>query len=124
MSLASLTGAERRLILAKSLGTMSAPVAAAYGLDAIWLTPLFFHEPSITAIADNAVGGARQLLVGGLADPSWDPVRARALGCEVVDYADTTHFVNVPGDVVRTAEIHVDVTRTMDAFIGGLAGGS
>ena len=78
-TLATLDGAQRVLLVGKSLGSLSAPVAAQYGLDAIWLTPLFRYEPGIAAIFDNAAAGARQLLVGGLADPDWDPVRARAL---------------------------------------------
>jgi protein tyrosine phosphatase (PTP) superfamily phosphohydrolase (DUF442 family) len=109
--------ARRAMIVAKSLGTLSSPVAAQYGLDATWLTPLFDDPPSIDAISAAAAAGARQLLVGGLADPSWDPVRARALGCEVVDFEDVTHFFHVPGDAVRSAQVHVDVTRAIDAFL-------
>lgn len=115
---------DRALVLAKSLGTLSAPVAAQYGLDAIWMTPLFTHPASIDAIAANAASGARQLLVGGLADPAWDPVRARTLGCEVVDIVDATHFMHVPLDAVRTAQLHVDVTRAVDRFLTGLAAGT
>ena len=117
------TGAERALLLAKSLGTLAAPVAADNGLDAIWMTPLFDDETSIDAIARNAARGARQLLVGGLADPSWDPARARRLGCEVVDFPETTHFMHVPGNAVRTAKIHLDVTRVVDRFLTDLDSG-
>ncbi len=111
------TAADRALVLAKSLGTLAAPVAADYGLDAIWLTPLFHRETSIAAIERNAIAGARQLLVGGNADPAWDADRARTLGCDVVDFAEATHFVHVPGDAVRTVEIHLEVTRAVDAFL-------
>jgi protein tyrosine phosphatase (PTP) superfamily phosphohydrolase (DUF442 family) len=119
-TLATLEGAQRVLLLGKSLGTLSAPVAAQYGLDAIWLTPLFGYEPGIAAIAGNAAAGAHQLLVGGLADPDWDPVRARALDAVVVDFEDVTHFFHVPGDVVRTAQVHVEVCTAIETFLHSL----
>lgn len=111
---------ERALLVGKSLGTMSAPVAAEYRLDAIWMTPLFEHEPTIRAIATNAESGARQLLVGGLADPSWDPVRAGDLDCEVLELPDATHFMHVPGDAVRSAQLHVEVAQAVETFLTGL----
>ncbi len=39
---------------------------------------------SIEAIRTNAVAGARQLLVGGLCDPQWDPNRANELATQEV----------------------------------------
>ena len=119
-TLATLDGAQRVLLVGKSLGSLSAPVAAQYGLDAIWLTPLFRYEPGIAAIFDNAAAGARQLLVGGLADPDWDPVRARALAVDVVDFDDVTHFFHVPGDAVRTAQVHVEVAAAIETFLHSL----
>ncbi len=116
------TGAEQLLVVAKSLGTLAAPVACERRLDAIWLTPLFGHaEPSIAAIGLNAQAGVRQLLVGGGADPEWDPVRARSLGCDVADIPDATHFMHVPGDALRSAQIQVEVARAVDAFLARLA---
>lgn len=123
-TLETLQSAESVLLLAKSLGTLSAPIAARYGLDAIWMTPLLSHEPTAQAISDISAAGARQLLLGGLADPSWDPVRARALGAStVVDFEDTTHFFDVPGDVIRTVEVQLEVTRAVEAFLHSLDAG-
>ncbi len=34
--------------------------------------------------------------------------------------ADATHFMHVPGDAVRSAQIHVEVTRVVDGFLGRL----
>ncbi len=116
------TDATRLLVVAKSLGTLAAPVALERRLDAIWMTPLFESAAhSINAIGRNAEAGARQLLIGGGADPEWDPGRARMLGCDVADIADATHFMHVPGDAVRSAQIHVEVTRAVDGFLGRLA---
>ncbi len=117
-ALESETEATQLLVVAKSLGTLAAPVALERGLDAIWLTPLFGSAAaSITAIGLNAQAGASQLLIGGGADPEWDPVQARALGCDVVDIADATHFMHMPGDAVRSAQIQLEVTGAVDAFL-------
>jgi len=110
--------ADRRLLVGKSLGTLAAPVAADLGLPAIWLTPLFDRTGSIDAVARNP---RPQLLVGGFADPQWDGDRARTLGCDVADFLDATHFMNVPGDAVRSAQIQVEISRIVDAFLSGLA---
>jgi len=111
------TQARSRLVMAKSLGTLAAPTVAELGLDAVWFTPLFQHPTSIDAIARNAAAGARQLLVGGLADPAWDAARARELGGEVVDYAEATHFVHVPDNAVRTVEVHLEIARAVEEFL-------
>ncbi|MGI8994019.1 MAG: hypothetical protein ACR2FP_06920, partial [Nocardioidaceae bacterium] len=111
------TGASRLLLLAKSLGTLASPVAAEHRLDAIWLTPLFDDPQSIAAIAQNSRGGARQLLVGGSADPSWNADGARDLGCEVLDLPGVNHFGVVPDDVIRSVEVHLQVTCAVEAFL-------
>lgn len=115
-------GADRLLLLAKSLGTLASSVAAEHRLDAIWMTPLFHHPASIEAIEQNAGNGARQLLVGGGADPSWNADRARVLGCEVLDLPEVSHFGHVPGDVIRTVEVHLQITRAVGAFLTRLDG--
>lgn len=116
--------ADRLLLLAKSLGTLASPVAAEHRLDAIWMTPLFQHPRSIEAIERNAGNGARQLLVGGGADPSWNADRAGELGCEVLDLPEVSHFAHVPGDVIRTVEVHLQITHAVEAFLTRLEEGS
>ncbi len=113
----------RVLLVAKSLGTYAAPLAAERGYEAIWLTPVL-QVPSVAeAIAANP---ARQLLVGGTADTfAWDPGIARELaatGCEVAEIPGADHAMMMPGDVVRGVEAHVDVIRAVDAFLTRLAG--
>jgi hypothetical protein len=96
----------RALLVAKSLGTYAAPLAAERGLDAI------------------ASSSARQLLVGGTADTfAWAPVTARGLaerGCDVLEVAGADHAMMVPGDAVRGVEVHAEVIRTVDAFLARL----
>jgi hypothetical protein len=108
------------VVVAKSLGTHAAAWAAEHGYDAIWLTPILGDGRQVAAIGANR---GRQLLIGGAADPFWDTAVADRLtreGCEVMEIPDADHALCVPGDVVRSAEIHVQVTRRMDAFLTGL----
>ncbi|MGH3421324.1 MAG: hypothetical protein ACRDOD_17260, partial [Streptosporangiaceae bacterium] len=135
--------AERILLMGKSLGTLASPVAAGLPCPAVWFTPLCDVAACLAGIGDAADAGADQLLVGGLADSSWNAQLARALGAdrpvsevprtsgdqpqtrtrgvvEVVDFADATHLLHVPGDAVRSAEIQYDITRAVDRFLSRL----
>ena len=108
--------ADHVIIVGKSLGTLAASYAAERGLDAIWLTPLLVEAPVAEAIAANA---GRQLLVGGVADQLWVRSVARELadnGCDVLEVSDADHSMGTR-DVLRTAEIHVEVARAVGAFL-------
>ena len=114
----------RVLLVAKSLGTYAAPLAAERGYDAVWLTPLL-QVPSLAAAL--AANPARQLLVGGTADDiAWDTAVARDLaarGCDVLELPGADHALMVPGDVVRGVELHAEALRGVDAFLARLGGG-
>jgi hypothetical protein len=106
-------------VVGKSLGTLAAPLAAERGWDAVWFTPLMGLRALAEAIAAHP---GRQLLVGGTADSLWDPAMARRLRgerCRVVEVAGADHAMWVPGDAVRSAEIQLEVTRAVDAFVAG-----
>lgn len=108
--------ADHVLLVGKSLGTHAASYAAERGLDAIWLTPLLTVPAQAEAIAANA---GRQLLVGGLEDGLWDTEIARELadaGCDVLEVADADHSMGTD-DAVRTAEIHLEVARAVEAYL-------
>jgi hypothetical protein len=110
------------LVVAKSLGTRAARVAAEHRWDAVWLTPLLRDRSVVEGIAANP---ARQLLVGGTEDElAWDHDVAHELaktGCEVLEVPGADHAMFVPDDAVRTAEVHLWVTRAVSAFLGGAA---
>ncbi|MHB8334986.1 MAG: hypothetical protein ACYDEH_08875 [Acidimicrobiales bacterium] len=53
----------------------------------------------------------RQLLVGGTRDPAWDFETASTIG-DVVQVEGADHGMFVP-DAVRSAELHVDITRAI-----------
>ena len=113
--------ADHVLVVGKSLGARAASYAAELGLDAIWFTPLLVDPVVAEGIAANA---GRQLLVGGVADELWDVAVARELadaGCRVLEVPDADHGMGTP-DVVRTAEIHLEVARAVDAFLAELPG--
>ena len=108
--------ADHVLLVGKSLGTRAASYAAERGLDAIWLTPLLVEPALAEAIGANA---GRQLLVGGLADELWDAAIARELadnGCDLLEVPDADHSMGTD-DAVRTAEIHLEVARAVEAFL-------
>ena len=108
--------ADRVLVVGKSLGTHAASYAAERGLDAIWLTPLLVVPAQAEACAGNA---GRQLLVGelprdrGVPEPVLQPADA---GCDVLEVADADHSMGTD-DAVRTAEIHLEVARAVEAFL-------
>lgn len=108
------------IVVGKSLGTRAAAYAAELALDAIWLTPLLV-EPAI--VAGFRANPARQLLVGGAADEFWDGETAAGLArerCEVMEVPDADHSLCVPGDVMRSAAIHAEVTRRVESFLSAL----
>lgn len=108
--------ADHVVVVGKSLGTRAASYAAERRLDAIWFTPLLVEPEVAEAIAANA---GRQLLVGGLADELWDAAVVAELadnGCDVLEVPDADHTMGT-ADAVRTAEIHLEVARAVDAFL-------
>lgn len=110
---------EGLLVMAKSLGTLGAtsqtPMDAA-----IWLTPLLTDAGCAAAIEHRARDGVRQLLVGGTDDELWSSRTAHGLGCEVLEVPGADHGLAIPGDAVRTARVHSEVTAAIDRFLGTL----
>ncbi len=110
----------RVLLVGKSLATFAASLAAERGYPAIWLTPLLEVPQLVDALAANP---APQLLVGGSADEAWDASAALGLaarGCDVLEVPGADHGMIAAGDVVRSAETHVEIVRAMDAFCSRL----
>jgi hypothetical protein len=111
----------RLLLVAKSLGTYAAPLAAERGCEAVWLTPLLDQPSLVDAIAANP---ARQLLVGGTADDlAWRPDVARFLaerGCDLCEIPGADHALMATGDTVRGVELHAEAIRALDRFLADL----
>jgi alpha-beta hydrolase superfamily lysophospholipase len=107
------------LLVAKSIGTLSAPLAAERGIPAIWLTPLVLLDVVADAIRRNP---APTLLVGGTADRLWHGGIVRRLGRPFLEIPDGDHALFVPGPVRRSAEVLGDVATAIDEFVGATAG--
>lgn len=106
----------RPLIVAKSISTLAAPVAATEALPAVWLTPL--TAPGSPA-ASHVVPGLRaatqpRLLIAGSADPAWDVGVAASLGnAEVLEFAGANHSLELPDDVAGSLD---NLRRASDAI--------
>ncbi|RJL25075.1 alpha/beta hydrolase [Bailinhaonella thermotolerans] len=109
--------AGRLLLVGKSLGSFGATLAAERGLPAIWLTPLL-NEPAVVSALRAATAPA--LLVGGTADPSWDPDLARDLGLPYLEIPGAHHGLEIEGDPVASARHLTRITEEMSRFTAAL----
>ena len=118
----------RPILVAKSITSRAAPLAARLGLPAVWLTPLIGEASASAATAvlgGLAAATAPFLLIGGSADPSWDGARARSFGRgEVLEIADADHALQVPGDMSRSIDALRSVSTAVAEFIGAVDRGS
>lgn len=81
-------------VLAKSLGSLTAPVAAGAAYPSCWLTPLL-HLPDV--VGGMAANPASQLLVGGTGDERWVSSVAHSLPGEVLELPRADHSLVVTG---------------------------
>ena len=104
-------------LVGKSMGAFAAGVAADRGLPGIWLTPVLRDSP---LPADLRRAAAPFLLVGGTADPSWDPEIARGLGQPWYEAPGADHSLETVDDPVNSADLLRRVTLAMDDFVAAL----
>ena len=106
------------LVLAKSLSTRAAALAAERSWPAVWLTPLLDDEESVAGLRARR---APALLVGGTADSAWDGDLARELSDDVLELPGADHSVGAGGDPrVLLANLGVVVER-VESFAATLA---
>lgn len=106
----------RVLVVAKSLGTLAAAVAATHAYEAAWLTPLLTEpdlaEPLLTY-------PAAQFVLIGSEDPYLDQGVLDALpGERLVVPGD--HILRVPGDAAAMVAGHDRFVRAFDAWLSTL----
>jgi hypothetical protein len=106
------------ILIAKSLGTYAAALAAERELPAIWLTPLLHITPIAEAIIRNP---APALLVGGTGDKSWLPDVAEATGKTLVTVEGGDHGLRPPGPLKAYADALGNVGTAMEAFLAEIA---
>lgn len=106
----------RVLVVAKSLGTLAAPVAAARGYDAAWLTPLL-TEPELAKPLLSYP--AAQFVVIGSNDTFLSHDVLDALPGEHLVVAGD-HILRVPGDAAAMVASHDSFVRSFEAWLSGL----
>ena len=127
-AVAELTSSGQLLLVAKSLGTHAARLAAERDLPGVWLTPLLRDDADQRAAYAGMASPA--LIVGGTADPLWSSQEAEALrrngwsdppgARSVVGLADLDHALEVPGDPVASVRACADVMTQVEEFLGRL----
>jgi hypothetical protein len=105
------------LLIAKSLGTDAAVLAAERSLPAVWLTPRLVMPWVATALGRAA---APFLLVGGTADAAWDGELARRLSPHVLEVENAGHGLYVPGPLINSIAVLGEVVVAVEKFLDGI----
>jgi predicted alpha/beta-hydrolase family hydrolase len=102
------------IIIAKSLGSLAAPLIADRGLPAVWFTPLLTDEPTVAALRGTT---APCLLIGGTADPFWNGQTARSIAAEIVEIEGADHAMIVPGRLAESAAALGRIITAVEDFL-------
>ncbi|SCL56298.1 hypothetical protein GA0070606_2583 [Micromonospora citrea] len=105
------------LLVAKSLGTNAAAIAAERSLPAVWLTPLL-TMPWVADALSRAT--APCLLVGGTADKLWDGDLARRLSPHVLEVDGADHGMYVPGPLTESIAVLGRVVVAVEEFLDAI----
>ena len=115
-ALETASGAERVVVIGKSLGSVAATVVSG---PAVWLTPLL-DRPEVAGAIGSAI--APTLLVGSTADPTWAggavPENAAV---EVLELEGLDHSLQVSRDPIASVDVLRDVTARVGAFLERLS---
>ncbi len=111
-------GDARAMVVAKSMSTTAASIAAERNLPGVWLTPLLM-DPSVFEAMKSIE--ARGLAVGSPNDPTWSQQLSMQLRrMEVLQLAGANHALQVPGNPQRSIELLGRVTDRISAFARSL----
>lgn len=105
------------LLIAKSIGTNAAALAAERFLPAVWLTPLLDAPWVAAALARTSTPF---LLVGGGADESWNGDLARRLTPYVLEVEGADHGLYVPGPLTESIAVLARVAVAVEAFLDAI----
>jgi hypothetical protein len=105
------------MLIAKSLGTNAAALAAERHLPAVWLTPLL-TLPWVTTALNRAT--APFLLVGGTADAMGDPTLARRLSPFVLEIDGADHGLFVPGPLTNSIAVLSRLVSAMEDLMDAI----
>ena len=111
-------GADRAVVIGKSLASAAAGLVASLGLPAVWLTPLLTDD---RVVDDLERASAPTLLVGSRDDQTWDPSRIPDNQMlEVFELDGLDHGLEVPGDPLASADALKSVTARVGEFLDRL----
>ena len=115
-ALEAASGAERVVVIGKSLGSVAATLVSG---PAIWLTPLL-NQPEVAGAIGSAT--APTLLVGSTADPTWagGAVPDNA-SIEVLELEGLDHSLQLTADPIASVDVLRDVTARVGAFLERLS---
>ncbi len=112
--------ADRVAVVAKSISSLAAPLAAEHQIPGVWLTPLLGNADVAQALQRIT---APTLIVGSVDDPSWDRAAAvRLHRADVLQVTGADHALEVPTDPRRSLEILGEVTDRVERFVTKLDG--
>jgi hypothetical protein len=115
-ALEAAAGAERVVVIGKSLGSVAATLVSG---PAVWLTPLL-NQPEVAAAIGEAT--APTLLVGSPADPTWgDGAVPESESIEALELDGLDHSLQVNGDPLASLDVLRDVTARVGAFLERLS---
>jgi hypothetical protein len=118
-ALEAASGAERVVVIGKSLGSAAAPLVDG---PAAWLTPLLNRPEIVAALASTR---SPTLLVGSPADPTWgDGTVPGNPALEVLELPGLDHSLQVPGDPAASLDVLRTVTVRLAAFFSARLAGS
>ncbi|MGL5909507.1 MAG: hypothetical protein ACRCZP_05865 [Phycicoccus sp.] len=102
------------VVVAKSLGTYAAPLAAERRLPAIWLTPVLGDAEVVAAVTRNP---APALLVCGTGDRHWVPEAAAGTGKAVLTIDGGNHGLRPPGPLRAYTDALGTVGTAIEEFL-------
>ena len=116
LALDEAAGAEKVVVIGKSLGSAAAPMVTG---PAIWLTPLLIRPEIRKSIL---AATAPTLLVGSPDDPTWDGgIGSGNSVVESLAIDGLDHALQVSGDPLASLDALRDVTAHVDRFFPRLA---
>lgn len=104
----------KRLIVAKSFGSLAAPWASRHGVPGIWVTPLVTDDPVAESLRDAT---ANDFAVGGDADELWRPDRLTGTRARIMTVAAGDHALRVPGGWRASLEAHRAVFEAIELHL-------
>ncbi|SIN15974.1 alpha/beta hydrolase [Micromonospora cremea] len=107
----------RPLLIAKSLGTNAAAIAAERSLPAVWLTPVLTLPWVVEALSRATTPF---LLIGGTADKLWDGDAARRLSPHVLEVPGADHGMYVPGPLTESIAVLSRVVVAVEEFLDAI----